>query len=62
MLENEVEKGENAVSQHFLLFTQCFQKPLPILPWLRVVWQLVTCTNHMENNGVSQDLMLFKKI
>ena len=25
--DNIVEKGENAGNQHFLLFTQCFQKP-----------------------------------
>ena len=27
-LENTVEKGENAGYQHFLLFPQCFPKPL----------------------------------
>ena len=26
MVENIVEKGENAGYQHFLLFPQCFQK------------------------------------
>ena len=26
-IENIVGKGENAGCQHFLLFTQCFQKP-----------------------------------
>ena len=27
-LKNTVEKGENAGYQHFLLFPQCFPKPL----------------------------------
>ena len=29
MVENVVEKGENAGHQHFLLFPQCFQNPPP---------------------------------
>ena len=28
--ENIVGKGKNAVDQHFLLFPQCFQKPLSV--------------------------------
>ena len=32
MVENIVEKEENAGYQHFLLFPQCFQKPTPWRP------------------------------
>ena len=38
--ENTVGKGENAGYQHFLLFPQCFPKPLASLGSLKigVVW------------------------
>ena len=41
-VENIVGKGENADYQHFLLFSQCFQKPsLSGSLKVGVVWQRV---------------------
>ena len=42
MVENIVGKGENAGNQHFLLFSQCFQKT-PVMGSLKVgiVWKRV---------------------
>ena len=42
MVENILEKGENAGYQHFLLFSKCFQKP-PCSGSLKVgiVWERV---------------------
>ena len=40
MVENIVGKGENAVYQHFLLFSQCFHEAFinrPLKVW--IVWQ-----------------------
>ena len=38
-VEDSVEKGENAAYQHFLLFSQCFQKPSSIESLkVRTVW------------------------
>ena len=38
-IENIIEKGENAGNQHFLLFSQCFQKPsLSGLLKVGIVW------------------------
>ena len=36
-VENIAGKGENAGSQHFLLFPQCFQKPLSITLKVEIV-------------------------
>ena len=42
MVENIVEKGENAGYQHFLLFPQCFRMPfLSGLLKLEIVWKRV---------------------
>ena len=46
-VENIVEKGENAGYQHFLLFSQCFQRafyPGPLK--VRTVWERVTGKFH----------------
>ena len=41
-VENIVRKGENAGYQHFLLFTQCFQKPSHSgLLKIEIEWQSV---------------------
>ena len=37
-VENIVGKGENAGYQHFLLFSQCFKRPLKGLVKVRIVW------------------------
>ena len=41
-VENIVGKGENAAYQHFLLFSQCFQKTsCPMSLKVGIVWERV---------------------
>ena len=43
-VENTVGKGENAGCQHFLLFLQCFPKPIIFLGVVKS-WDCVTGSN-----------------
>ena len=42
--KNIVGKGENAGYQHFLLFTQCFQKASFFNPFQNKPWFLCVCS------------------
>ena len=49
-VENIVGKEENAGYQHFLLFSQCFQKPsCPRLLKIGIMWERVKSWNLSEN-------------
>ena len=52
--ENIVGKGENAGSQHFLLFPQCFQKPL----LLQNLIKLVFCDKRINQKRLDNNLTM----
>ena len=58
MIENIVEKGENAGYQHFLLFSQCFQKSsYPRSLKVRIVWERVKTLSEVWSGDLFTDPM-----
>ena len=56
-VENIVGKGENAGNQHFLLFSQCFQK-LCFNPFRNKPWILHVCSTSLLKKTVGKGEML----
>ena len=61
-VENNVEKGENAGYQHFLLFPQCLQKvSFPEASKGVIVWLWIKITDCIENIVEKGEIAHFEK-